>query len=225
LSKFTNPFIFINFKAYKEVEGAGALEIAKACEEVADSNGVSIIVCPPVVELSHVSKNVDIPVFAQSVSPKASGACTGWVTPSMVKVTGAMGTLISHSENKYELETVMECVDLTRSEGLKSVVCVENLSSAIEYSSFNPDFIAIEPPELIGGDISVTTANPKIVSNTVEGVKRINKDIFVLCGAGVKTGEDVREAMSLGAEGVLLASGVVKSKDPKGALLDLIKYV
>jgi len=39
----------------------------------------------------------------------------------------------------------------------------------------------------------------------------------------VKTGDDVWNALDLGADGVLLASGVVKSKDPKASLLDLIK--
>ena len=36
--------------------------------------------------------------------------------------------------------------------------------------------IAVEPPELIGGDISVSTAKPEIISDTVEVVKKINSD-------------------------------------------------
>ena len=83
----------------------------------------------------------------------------------------------------------------------------------------------MEPPELIGGDISVTTANPKIVQDTVETVKAVNRNVSVLCGAGVKTGQDVATAISLGADGVLLASGVVKSKDPKATLEDLISKI
>jgi len=47
----------------------------------------------------------------------------------------------------------------------------------------------------------------------------------VLCGAGVKTGKDVKRALELGAVGVLLASGVVKSKDPKKALQDLVSLI
>jgi len=46
--------------------------------------------------------------------------------------------------------------------------------------------------------------------------------VSVLCGAGVKTGSDVYTALQLGADGVLLASGVVKSKDPRATLEDLI---
>jgi triosephosphate isomerase len=83
--------------------------------------------------------------------------------------------------------------------------------------------IAVEPPELIGGDISVSTANPEIISDTVELVKKINPNILVLCGAGVKNQTDVSKAISLGSEGILLASGVVKSKEPRKILLDLIQ--
>ena len=86
------------------------------------------------------------------------------------------------------------------------------------------DLIAVEPPELIGGDVSVTAADPKVVSDSVEAVRKV-ADIPVLCGAGVKTGEDVRAALDLGAEGVLLASGVVKAKDVAATLRDLVSRI
>jgi triosephosphate isomerase len=47
----------------------------------------------------------------------------------------------------------------------------------------------------------------------------------VLCGAGISKGEDLRAALDLGSKGVLLASGIVKAKDPKAALEDLIRLV
>ena len=105
------------------------------------------------------------------------------------------------------------------------LVCAESVDKAKRVAVFSPDFIAVEPPELIGGDISVTSANPKIVQDTVDAVKAVDSKVKVLCGAGVKTGEDVRKAIELGAEGVLLASGVVKSKDPKATLLDLVSGI
>jgi len=85
-----------------------------------------------------------------------------------------------------------------------------------------PAFIAVEPPELIGGDISVTSADPSIVSDTVAAVKSVNPNVRVLCGAGVKNGEDVAMAIKLGAEGVLLASGVTKANDVDSVLADLV---
>ena len=47
----------------------------------------------------------------------------------------------------------------------------------------------------------------------------------VLCGAGVKNGTDVATALDLGAEGVLLASGVTKASDVDAVLKDLIAYL
>jgi len=83
---------------------------------------------------------------------------------------------------------------------------------------FDPDLIAVEPPELIGGDISVSSAQPDIIRNAAKLIG-CNK---LLVGAGVKNGKDVRIAIELGARGVLLASGVTKAKDPKAVLMDLV---
>jgi len=69
--------------------------------------------------------------------------------------------------------------------------------------------------------MSVTTADPDIVSGSVETVKDINKNVKVLCGAGVKNGRDVAKSIELGAEGVLLASGIVKAKDKESVIRDL----
>ena len=53
-------------------------------------------------------------------------------------------------------------------------------------------------------------------------VKKIDHKVKVLCGAGISKGDDAVAALELGAEGVLLASGVIKAKDPMAALLDLV---
>ena len=42
--------------------------------------------------------------------------------------------------------------------GFPIVVCSENLVEAGEYSKLRPEFIAYEPPELIGGNVSVTSS-------------------------------------------------------------------
>ena len=217
------PAVVVNFKAYREVDGSGALELARICETVAEESGVCIAVCPPMVELSFVACGVGIPVLSQNVDPYIQGSATGWATPSMVAATGAVGTLINHSEHRFNDDQISKCVELCKECGLLSMVCAESVRKATDLAHFSPDFIAIEPPELIGGDISVTTANPKVVEDAVHLVKDINKSIALLCGAGIKTGQDVKKALELGADGVLLASGVVKAKDPKAALLDLIR--
>lgn len=225
MSELKTPTVVINFKAYAEVEGLKATELARICEAVAESSGVSIGVCPPVAELGAVARSVSIPVLSQNVDPYEPGSATGWMTPSMVKACGCAGTLINHSEHRSDDQRIGECVRMCDDLGLITMVCAKSVEKARSVAVFAPRFIAVEPPELIGGDVSVTTANPKIVQDTVETVKAVNRNVSVLCGAGVKTGQDVATAISLGADGVLLASGVVKSKDPKATLEDLISKI
>jgi triosephosphate isomerase len=108
---------------------------------------------------------------------------------------------------------------------LMTIACANNTDVSTSIAELHPTSIAIEPPALIGSGIPVSKADPDIVRNSVEAVKMIHDDILVLCGAGISTGSDIKAALELGVEGVLLASGVVKAKDQKAALLDLASGV
>ncbi|WP_455393040.1 triose-phosphate isomerase [[Eubacterium] cellulosolvens] len=217
------PAIVINFKGYQEVVGKKGLELAKICDVVAQETGCSIVIAPQIVDLALTVQTVNIPVFAQSIDNVKPGSCTGSVTPESVAAAGAEGTLINHSEHRLKMADIDALIQRTRNLGLKTILCTNNLPVTKASAALQPDFVAIEPPELIGGDISVTTADPEIVKNAVQEVKSVNPQVSVLCGAGVKTGVDVRKAIELGTEGVLLASGITKATDPKGALMELVK--
>lgn len=219
------PAVIVNFKAYAEVEGEKALRLVEACQDVADQTGVSIAVCPPATSISEAARGTTIPVYAQHVDARKPGAATGWLTPELLKASGAKGSLINHSEHRMLLADMGAAVSMCRSVGLTSVVCTDTEATSAAAASLGPDFVAVEPPELIGGDISVTDARPEVVENTVKAVRRVDEDVKVLCGAGVKTGQDVKKAIELGASGVLLASGVVKARDPRAALADLVKHL
>lgn len=219
------PVVIINFKAYAEVQGDRAVALADACQEVSDDTGVTIAVCPPTTELSSVSRAVTVPVFAQHVDAKRPGAATGYTTPELAKAAGAAGTLLNHSERRMVLADLALAVRLCKDAGLITCVCTDTGSTSAAAASLEPDLIAVEPPELIGGDVSVTDAQPEIVSDAVKAVHRIDEGIQVLCGAGVKTGKDVKKAVELGASGVLLASGVVKAKEPRKVLADLVQFL
>ncbi len=216
------PAVVVNFKTYPEASGKGALEIARVCEQVASETGASIVIAPPMMDLALVASSVKIPVMAQHLDSVPSGATTGHVTVENAKASGAVGTLINHSERRLKIAEIHELIDRSRSAGLASIVCTNNIAVSRACAAMEPDFVAIEPPELIGGDVSVTTANPKIVSDTVQSIRAISMSVGVLCGAGVKNGRDVAKALELGTNGVLLASGVVKAKDKRAVLLDLV---
>jgi len=217
---FHPPVIIVNFKTYLESTGKRAVELAKKAEKVYRETSIYVGVAPQLADLSAVAKAVEIPVFAQHIDPIKPGGYTGHVLAEAVKEAGAIGTLINHSERRLKLSDIDQIVKLAREKGLTSVVCANNPSTSVAVSSLNPDLVAIEPPELIGTGIPVSKAQPEIVSGTVQLVREINKKITILCGAGISHGEDVSAALKLGTEGVLVASGIVKAKDPYAIILE-----
>lgn len=212
------PLILVNFKLYELATGAEAVELAKVHERVAQESGVSIGVAVNALDLAAVCSAVEIPVFAQHIDPLSYGSGTGHILPELVKELGAYGTLLNHAECQVSDEDLKASIQMARDIGLFTVVCANTPEKAEQILPWNPDMVAVEPPELIGGDVSVSKANPEIIEKTVQKIGE-NR---VLVGAGVKTGEDVRIAISLGASGVLLASGVTKADDPYAVLMDLV---
>ena len=221
-------YCVLNFKSYPNSVGKRSLELAKAAEEVANELKKEIIVCPSNLDLQLVAKSVKIPVYAQHVDINKAGAFTGSIPAQCIKQVGGSGSIINHSEKRITMEQIELAVLRCKEAGIKSVVCTENAYDAKHIALFEPDFIAIEPPELIGTGVSVSTADPGIVKNTVFEINRISKvnqlrEIPVLCGAGVSNGGDIKTAMELGAKGVLLASAFVNAKEPKKLLLDMAR--
>jgi len=216
------PIIVVNVKTYAEATGKKALEIAEIMSKVAKETDANLAIAVQHPDIKIVADNVDIPVLAQHIDPIEPGSHTGWILAEAVKEAGAIGTLLNHSEHRLKLADIDTCIKLAKENELTTIVCSNNLDTSKAIAALKPDFVAIEPPELIGGDISVTTANPEIVADTVREVRAINREIKILCGAGVKKGEDVSKAIELGTDGVLLASGVVKAQNKEEVLKDLV---
>ncbi len=213
------PILVVNFKTYAQATGVKALELAKIHQKAAKDTGFTIGIAVQAVDLQMMTQEVDIPVFAQHFDVAEQGAFTGHLTPHSLKEMGVFGSLLNHAEKKLSLETLEKAIDLARSLDLFTIVCADTAYAGKALSELNPDLVAIEPPELIGGDVSVATAEPQLIRDAVQ---MIGKD-KVLVGAGIKTGEDTKMAIEYGACGVLVASGVVKSLDPEKVLRDLIQ--
>nr|2H6R_A Chain A, Triosephosphate isomerase [Methanocaldococcus jannaschii DSM 2661]2H6R_B Chain B, Triosephosphate isomerase [Methanocaldococcus jannaschii DSM 2661]2H6R_C Chain C, Triosephosphate isomerase [Methanocaldococcus jannaschii DSM 2661]2H6R_D Chain D, Triosephosphate isomerase [Methanocaldococcus jannaschii DSM 2661]2H6R_E Chain E, Triosephosphate isomerase [Methanocaldococcus jannaschii DSM 2661]2H6R_F Chain F, Triosephosphate isomerase [Methanocaldococcus jannaschii DSM 2661]2H6R_G Ch len=217
--------IVINYKTYNESIGNRGLEIAKIAEKVSEESGITIGVAPQFVDLRMIVENVNIPVYAQHIDNINPGSHTGHILAEAIKDCGCKGTLINHSEKRMLLADIEAVINKCKNLGLETIVCTNNINTSKAVAALSPDCIAVEPPELIGTGIPVSKANPEVVEGTVRAVKEINKDVKVLCGAGISKGEDVKAALDLGAEGVLLASGVVKAKNVEEAIRELIKFI
>ncbi len=214
--------IVLNFKNYSESTGNAALKLAKICDVVAKENNVNIIVAPQYTDIYRISCEVDIPVFAQGIENIKFGSNTGHILPESIKAAGAAGCILNHSENRLRLADIDALIRKLKEMNMTSIVCTNNIATTRAAAALSPDYVAVEPPELIGSGISVSKAQPEVITGSVDAVKKINPEVKVLCGAGISIGEDLKSALELGTEGVLLASGIVCAKDPKAALMDLI---
>src|SRR5229473_364117 len=200
--------LVVNFKTYIEATGKRAIELAKIAEAVSGETGVTIIIAPQFTDIEPVAKTVDISVFSQHIDSVKPGAHTGHVLAEALKSAGADGSLLNHSEKRIGSSEIAESVK----------VCADTTEASVDIAKMLPDMIAIEPPELIGTSISVSKARPELITESVKQIRKVNGNVKILCGAGVTTAEDVSKALELGSEGVLVASGVVKSKDPRTIL-------
>ncbi len=188
--------------------------------KASQETGVCIGLAPQFTDIATLTKTVSIPIFAQHIDPIKPGSKTGHILAEAMKDAGAVGSIINHSERRLKLADIEGSIVRAKELDLISVVCSNNAKVSVSAAVLEPDFVAIEPPELIGTGIPVSKAKPEIVTETVDLVKQTNPKTVILCGAGITRGNDVFAAIKLGAKGVLVASGVVKAKYPYEVLLD-----
>ena len=221
--KFSPPLIIINFKAYESAVGENAIRLTELVEDAAEEYPkITFGVAPQIVDIYRVVQVVRrVYVFSQHIDPIKPGAKTGHILPEAIKLAGAHGTLINHSERPLDLSDIKKAIERAHEVGLITCVCASSPEMSEKVASFFPHMVAFEPPELIGTGISVSKAKPEAVIESVRKIQNGGKGkVIPLCGAGISTGEDVKRALELGAKGVLVASAVVKAKDPYAVLQD-----
>ncbi|MFZ1970592.1 MAG: triose-phosphate isomerase [Candidatus Nanoarchaeia archaeon] len=201
----------INFKTYKQ--GEQVLKLAKIIEKIDQE----IIIAVPASDVKNVKIHSKIRVFAQHVDYFEKGRNTGFIIPESVKAQGADGTLLNHSEHKLEFNVLKKTIKRCKDVGLKTAVFAADLSEARKIEKLNPDFLIIEPPELVAGKISVSSARPDLIKKISEAI-----GMKFLVGAGIHNGKDVEIALKLGASGIAVSSAITESRNPSRDLEKLI---
>jgi triosephosphate isomerase len=210
--------LIINFKNYEDVSADKAITLAKSALNVAEKLKIEIVVAPPQPVVALIAKNIQLPVICQHLDNEKVGPSTGFIVPEIAKSYGAIGSLINHSEHRMEISSIASLVERMRKIGMTSIVCAQEPREVIEVSSFQPDFIAIEPPELIGSGRAVSKENPAIITKSIQGAGARSN---VICGAGITDRGDVVKAMELGSQGILVASGIVKDNSWEKKITEL----
>lgn len=216
----------MNFKNYAKGLGDAGLRKLRAMEKVASEySKVDFIATPPHPFLREmVKKSKRVQIFAQHVDPVPLGSYTGHIPPKVLKKIDVEGTLINHSEKRVDIQSIKKSIKLCKKKNLSICACAPNPKIAGKIAKEKPNYLAYEPPELIGTDISVSEAKPEVLSKSIQVIKEKGEDKVVpLCGAGIKKAKDVRKGLEMGAKGVLIASGIIKATDPYAKLRELVK--
>ena len=202
----------INCKNYEEIAGDKIIEFVNIVEKISKKYKIKIAVAPPQHLIGLVS-NSSIPILAQHVDNSKIGSTTGFIIPELLKKSKVSGSLINHSEHRISEKEITELVLRLRELRMISVVCVKDVAEAKKYAKLNPDYIAIEPPELIGSGKAVSKERPELITKAANAVNGANNKTKLLCGAGIVSGQDVSKAIELGSKGILVASGIIKAKN------------
>ena len=202
----------INCKNYEEIAGGKIIEFVKIAEKISKRYKIKIAVAPP-QHLIGLVANSSIPILAQHVDNSKVGSTTGFTIPELLKKSKVSGSLINHSEHRISSDEISKLVLKLRELKMISVVCVKDVAEAKKYAKLNPDYIAIEPPELIGSGKAVSKEKPELITKSADAVNSANNKTKLLCGAGIVSGQDVTKALELGSKGILVASGIIKAKN------------
>lgn len=215
--------IFVNFKTYKEGSGEKAVLLAKVIEKVQKETSVKIFPVVQPSDVREVKENTSLEVWVQKIDPVSFGAHTGAILPEAVVDDGAVGTFLNHSEAKFSsFDKLREAEKRAKNAGLKTLIFASDLEELKQVCTVKPDFVAYEPPELIGNTtLSVSQAKPDVISQAFKITE--NFGIPLIVGAGIHSESDVSKSIELGALGIAVSSAVVLSASPKEKLLELSK--
>lgn len=205
------PSIIINFKTYKQ--GKAAIKLAKQIERI----NKNIIIGVQASDIYEIAKATKLRVYAQHVDWQKPGRHTGFILPEAIKKDKAKGSFLNHSEHKLKPRVIKKTIKRCRKVGLKTAVFASSLREAKKIRKMNPDYLIIEPPELVAGKKSVSKAKPELIQK----IKKKLKCKF-LVGAGIHSKEDINMAMKLGASGIALSSAITKAKNPGKKLKELV---
>lgn len=206
------PLILINFKTYNY--GKKSVSLAKEIEKV--SKDIIIAIQP--TDIKEISSKTKLKIYAQHVDSAKPEKATGFITPEALKSTGAIGVLLNHSEHPLKFKVLKETIKRCKETKLKTAVFVPSIKEAKKIEKLKPDLLIYEPPELVGGNISVSSSKPEIITKIAESIK-----IKFLVGAGIKTKEDICKSIKLGASGVAFSSVITTARNPKRTLERLLK--
>lgn len=209
------PFFEIGPKSY--LHGDDVLALALAADAASKKYDVDIIFTTPVVEIRRVAAATErIFVFAPHMDALKPGRGLADTLPESLIAAGAQGVMLNHCEKAVSLSVLHETIRRADEVGLATIVCTDSIREASAVACLGPNIIVAEPTELIG---TGKASDMDYVQASIQAVKSINPEIYVLQGAGISNGQDVYRVIFAGAEATGSSSGIIKAQD-RAAMVD-----
>ncbi|MCS7093705.1 MAG: triose-phosphate isomerase [Candidatus Aenigmarchaeota archaeon] len=213
--------IVLNFKSYKEALGRKAIKICEKIERVYKKSEIEIVVAPQFLDIPTIVEKFSFPVIAQHVDEVEEGKFTGSVSLLSLKEHKVIGSLLNHSEKKVELNKIERIVKMAEKFGIKIFALASDLDESKKILKMGPYSLSYEPPELIGSGRAVSKEKPEVLRKFIELAEK--SKIVKMAGAGISTAEDVRKALEIGCDGVLISSSFVFSKNKELFLKKIVE--
>jgi triosephosphate isomerase (TIM) len=220
---FTPPFFEIGPKAY--LFGKEVLKLATHADKISEKYNVQIIFTPQYVDIPNIARETEnLLVFAQHMDSIQIGRGIGSVLPEALKAAGAVGVLLNHAEKRLPVREIIRTIKRADEVGLATIVCADTIEESAKIARMQPNIVLAESPKLIGvgkrGREDIQT-----IERINQIVWKINPQIRVLHGAGIKSGQDVYNIIAAGAQATGSTSGIILAKDPLAMVEEMIKAV
>ncbi len=218
MKKVTTPFLFVNPKSY--LWGQESLELAMACDKIADESGAMIFFTCQAADIRYITANTShIVVTAQTMDALRPGRGMGAILPESLVDAGAQAVVLNHAENQKTVSDLYACIRRAKELGLITIVCADSMTESKAVAQMGPDVILAEPTDLIG---TGQTADVHYTTDCCENIREVNPEIKVMIASGITTAEDVYNVVVNGADGSGSTSGIVKAKSRSGLVKDMV---
>lgn len=215
------PFFEIGPKNY--MYGKDIVDLAKVADAAAKKYDVRVIYTTPYANIKEVAQSTQkIYVFAPHMDYAPVGRGLANVLPESIKEAGAQGVMLNHSERPLSLATLGQTIKRARELEMMTIVCADSIEELKGVSILKPDMIVAEPTELIG---TGNAADVSYVKKSLDTIFAISKDIGVLIGGGISSGEDAYRVIKAGADATGSSSGIFKADDPEKMIYEMLAAV